>query len=71
MANKPILEIKNLCAKAGEKDIIKNFNLTINEGEVHAIMGPNGAGKSTLSHVLTGKPGYEVISGTAAFNGPD
>ena len=71
MANKPILEIKNLCAKAGEKDIIKNFNLTINEGEVHAIMGPNGAGKSTLSHVLTGKPGYEVISGTAEFNGKD
>lgn len=71
MTNKPILEIKNLCAKAGDKDIIKNFNLSINEGEVHAIMGPNGAGKSTLSHVLTGKPGYEVTSGNVLFNGKD
>lgn len=71
MTNKPILEIKDLCAKAGEKEIIKKFNLTINEGEVHAIMGPNGAGKSTLSHVLTGKPGYEVVSGSAKFNGKD
>jgi len=71
MTNKPILEIKNLYAKAGDKEIIKNFNLTINEGEVHAIMGPNGAGKSTLSHVLTGKSGYEVTSGTVLFNGKD
>lgn len=68
---KPILEIKNLCAKAGNKEVIKNFNLTINEGEVHAIMGPNGAGKSTLSHVLTGKPGYEITSGFVSFNGKD
>ena len=69
MINKPILEIKNLFAKAGDKEVIKNFSLTINEGEVHAIMGPNGAGKSTLSHVLTGKPGYEVISGSVKING--
>jgi len=71
MTNKPILQIKNLCAKAGDKEIIKNFNLTINSGEVHVIMGPNGAGKSTLSHVLTGKPGYEVTSGSVIFNGKD
>ena len=70
MTNKtPILEIKNLCAAVAGKEIIKNFSLTINEGEVHAIMGPNGAGKSTLSHVLTGKPGYEVTSGEVIFRG--
>ena len=50
---------------------IKGFNLTINEGEVHAIMGPNGAGKSTLSYVLCGKPGYEVTSGSVRFRGKD
>jgi Fe-S cluster assembly ATP-binding protein len=66
-----LLEIKNLCAGIAEKTIIKNLNLTIKKGEVHAIMGPNGAGKSTLSHVLTGKPGYEVTSGSAIFNGRD
>ena len=54
----PILEIKNLSAKVADKEIIKNLNLTINAGEVHALMGPNGAGKSTLSYILTGKPGY-------------
>ncbi len=69
--NKPLLEIEDLCARAGGKEIIKDFNLTINEGEVHAIMGPNGAGKSTLSHVLTGKPGYEVTSGHIRFKGQD
>lgn len=64
-----LLEIKNLSAKVGDKEIIKNFNLTINEGEVHAIMGPNGAGKSTLSYVLTGKTGYEVTSGSVIYKG--
>nr|QIM10539.1 ABC transporter ATP-binding protein [uncultured Alphaproteobacteria bacterium] len=68
---KPLLEIEDLCARVGNKEIIKNFNLTINEGEVHAIMGPNGAGKSTLSYVLTGKPGYEITSGHIRFNGKD
>lgn len=65
----PLLEIEDLCAKVGDKEIIKDFNLVINEGEVHAIMGPNGAGKSTLSYVLCGKPGYEVTSGTIRFKG--
>lgn len=68
---KPLLEIEDLCARVGSKEIIKNFNLTINEGEVHAVMGPNGAGKSTLSYVLTGKPGYEITSGHIRFNGKD
>ncbi|MBO4294883.1 MAG: Fe-S cluster assembly ATPase SufC [Alphaproteobacteria bacterium] len=69
MTNKPILEIKNLCAGVGGKEIIKNFNLNIYPGEIHTIMGPNGAGKSTLSHVLTGKSGYEVTSGQVLFKG--
>ena len=58
----PLLEIEDLYARVGDKEIIKGFNLTINEGEVHAIMGPNGAGKSTLSYVLSGKPGYAAAS---------
>lgn len=69
--NTPLLEIEDLCAEVAGKQIIKNFNLTINEGEVHAIMGPNGAGKSTLSYVLCGKPGYKVTSGTVRFKGKD
>lgn len=70
-ATTPLLEIEDLCARVGDKEIIKNFNLTIYPGEVHAIMGPNGAGKSTLSYVLCGKPGYEVTSGTIKLNGKD
>lgn len=67
----PLLEIKDLYAKAGDKEVIKGLNLTINRGEVHAIMGPNGAGKSTLSYVLTGRKGYEITSGTIKFKGKD
>lgn len=69
MTNKILLNIQNLCAGVAGKEIIKNFNLSIKEGEVHVIMGPNGAGKSTLSHVLTGKPEYTVSSGSVVFNG--
>lgn len=71
MTKTPLLEIEDLYARVCDKEIIKGFNLTINEGEVHAVMGPNGAGKSTLSYVLCGKPGYEVTSGSVRFKGKD
>lgn len=67
----PLLEIEDLYGGVAEKEIIKGFNLTINEGEVHAIMGPNGAGKSTLSNILCGKPEYYVSSGKITFKGKD
>lgn len=67
----PLLEIEDLYAGVDGKEIIKGFNLTINSGEIHAIMGPNGAGKSTLSNVLCGKPGYHVTSGRVRFKGQD
>ena len=66
-----MLEVKDLCAKIGDKEILKGINLTIRDGETHAIMGPNGSGKSTLSAVLVGNPMYEVTGGTAIFNGKD
>jgi Fe-S cluster assembly ATP-binding protein len=64
-----MLEVRNLHARIGEKEILKGINLTIKDGETHAIMGPNGSGKSTLSAVLTGNPLYEVTEGEAIFNG--
>ena len=65
------LEIKNLCARVENKEILKDFSLTINAGEIHAIMGPNGSGKSTLSNVIAGHPAYEVTSGSITFKGQD
>ncbi len=66
-----ILEIKDLHAEIGGKEILKGINLSIGEGEVHAIMGPNGSGKSTLSAVLAGHPAYHVTSGSVTFKGKD
>ncbi len=66
-----MLEIKNLSARVETKEILKGLNLTVNPGEVHAIMGANGSGKSTLANVLSGKEGYEVTGGTVQFGGKD
>jgi Fe-S cluster assembly ATP-binding protein len=65
------LVISELRAGVQGREILKGLTLTVRSGEVHAIMGPNGSGKSTLSHVLMGKPGYEVISGTVTLDGVD
>jgi len=67
--NPPILEIKNLKACINENEILKDLNLKIHKGEIHAIMGPNGSGKSTFSKVLAGHPAYQVLSGDIIFKG--
>jgi len=64
-----MLKIENLHATVADKPILKGLSLSINAGEIHAIMGPNGAGKSTLSYVLGGRPGYEVTDGSVDFDG--
>ncbi len=66
-----LLEVDNLSARVQGRDILKGINLTINPGEVHAIMGPNGSGKSTLASVLAGRENYEVTGGSVRFNGKD
>ncbi len=66
-----LLEVKNLKVRVEEREILHGLTLTVNKGEVHAIMGPNGSGKSTLSHVVAGKPGYEVTDGEILFEGED
>ena len=66
-----MLEIKNLHAIVAEKEILKGVDLTVNDGEIHALMGTNGAGKSTLSKVIVGDPSYQVTEGSITFNGAD
>lgn len=67
--NNPLLEIKNLQVSINENEILKSLNLTVNKGEIHAIMGPNGSGKSTFSKVLAGHPAYSISAGDIIFKG--
>ncbi len=71
MSKQPIIEIENLHAGVENKQILKGFSLTINEGEVHALMGLNGSGKSTLAAILAGRDGYEITQGTVKYLGQD
>jgi len=66
-----LLEVKNLRVKVEDNEILKGLNLSVNPGEVHAIMGPNGSGKSTLARALSGHPAYEVTGGTVTYDGKD
>jgi Fe-S cluster assembly ATP-binding protein len=66
-----VLEIRDLRASVGDKEILKGINLTVRPGEVHAVMGPNGSGKSTLAQVLAGHPAYQVTGGSITYDGKD
>src|SRR6201992_2628967 len=66
-----LLEVKDLQVRVDEREILHGLTLTVNAGQVHAIMGPTASGKSTLSHVIAGKPGYEVTGGQILFKGED
>ena len=67
--NTPILEIQGLKASINDNSVIKDLNLTVNAGEIHAIMGKNGSGKSTFSKIVAGHPAYRVTAGNILFNG--
>ncbi|HET7372420.1 MAG TPA: Fe-S cluster assembly ATPase SufC, partial [Gemmatimonadaceae bacterium] len=67
----PLLQITDLHANVGDKEILKGIDLAVNVGEIHAVMGPNGSGKSTLAQVLAGNPAYEVTSGSVTYDGRD
>jgi Fe-S cluster assembly ATP-binding protein len=71
VSKSPLLQIKDLHVKAGDREILRGVNLTVSPGEVHAIMGPNGSGKSTLSQVIAGRDLYEITEGEIIYNGKD
>jgi len=69
--SEPLLSIKGLRVRVGEREVLRGIDLDVPAGEVHAIMGPNGSGKSSLAHVLAGRPGYEVLAGSVNYKGHD
>ena len=69
MTSEKVLTIEGLCASAGSKQVLNGVDIEIRPSEVHAVMGPNGSGKSTLAHVMMGRPGYEVTSGSITLDG--
>lgn len=71
MSENKLLEVKDLCVKVGDKNILKDVSLTINKGETHVVMGPNGSGKSTLVNTIMSNPKYEITSGKIFFEGED
>jgi Fe-S cluster assembly ATP-binding protein len=66
-----LLQVRDLHVKVDNQPVLRGVSLTVEVGQVHAIMGPNGSGKSTLAHVLAGRPGYEIVSGSVSFDGRD
>ena len=71
MPEQPLLQIENLAARTGDAEILRGVDLTVDKGEIHALMGPNGSGKSTLANVLMGNPSYQVTAGRILYKGED